>query len=244
MGRVPHLHVLELGRDGRPGRARDLFEGTPYELSRSEPDANHFDIAPDGRHVVFAFDPAADKRSDDRFALAEIDLRSGRVACWCRTRTGISVPRATAPTASASRSSPATRAASTPCQSSWRCSAAPSGLGGRQRRVGPRSPRAAALGGRRPGPALHRRAKGPHAPVALRPGRPPRRGGGGRRLGQRVRQGGGNTGDAGRHGLAPGAAARAPAGREARARRALQRRIARRLRVRPRRGNLGQGRQR
>ncbi len=79
LGRVPHLHLLELGRDGRAGKPRDLFAGSPYELSRSEPDVNQFDVSPDGRHAVFAFDPAAEKRSDDRFALAEIELRSGRV---------------------------------------------------------------------------------------------------------------------------------------------------------------------
>ena len=53
MGRVPHLHVVDL--DG--GQARDLFEGTDYELSRAEPDADGFDISPDGRRIVFSFDP-------------------------------------------------------------------------------------------------------------------------------------------------------------------------------------------
>ena len=114
MGRVPHLHVLDAGHDGRVratcSRARR------YELTRAEPDANCFDISPDGRHVVFAFDPAAEKRIDDRLALAEIDLRSGRVErAGAATRTGTSAPRATAPTASTSPSSPATRARSTPC---------------------------------------------------------------------------------------------------------------------------------
>ena len=55
-------------------------------------------------------------------------------------------------------------------------------------------------------------AKGPHPPVALRPARPPRRSGRLRRLGQRLRQGRRHAGDAGRLGAAPGAAARAPAG--------------------------------
>ncbi|MCU0968358.1 MAG: S9 family peptidase [Rubrivivax sp.] len=79
MGRVAHLHLLEIGAEGRPGRVRDLFEGTPYELSRAEPDADAFDVSPDGRRVVFAFDPAAEKRLDNCFALAELDLRSGAV---------------------------------------------------------------------------------------------------------------------------------------------------------------------
>ncbi|OYU92481.1 MAG: peptidase S9, partial [Burkholderiales bacterium PBB5] len=74
-GRVPHLLRL----DTRTGRWRDLFEGTAYELTRTEPDADSFDIRPDGKRVVFAFDPATDKRVDGRFALAELALKSGRI---------------------------------------------------------------------------------------------------------------------------------------------------------------------
>jgi dipeptidyl aminopeptidase/acylaminoacyl peptidase len=75
MGRVAHLHVL----DTQTGQVRDLFEGTPYELTRADPDANCFDVSPDGRRVVFVFDPAPQKRVDGRYALAEIELRSRRV---------------------------------------------------------------------------------------------------------------------------------------------------------------------
>ena len=79
MGRVAHLHLLELGKNGAAGKVRDLFEGTGYELSRSDPDANHFDISPDGKRLVFAFDPAAEKRVDGRCALAEMDLKTGQI---------------------------------------------------------------------------------------------------------------------------------------------------------------------
>ena len=79
MGRVPHLHLMELGSGGRPGRVRDLFEGTPYELERVDPGSDCFDVSPDGRRIVFAFDPAPHKTIDGRFALAEIDLRSGDI---------------------------------------------------------------------------------------------------------------------------------------------------------------------
>ena len=75
MGRVPQLHVMDV----QTGRARNLFEGTAWEVSRAEPDAHTFDIAPDGRRIAFAFDPAAQKRLDGRFALAEIDVRSRQV---------------------------------------------------------------------------------------------------------------------------------------------------------------------
>lgn len=75
MGRVAHLHLLEIAS----GRVTDLFEGTDLELSRAEPDANCFDVAPDGRRIAFVFDPQAEKRLDNCRALAEIDLRSRRV---------------------------------------------------------------------------------------------------------------------------------------------------------------------
>ncbi|MBZ8142412.1 peptidase S9 [Rubrivivax gelatinosus] len=82
--RVAHLHLLEPGRDGSPGRVRDLFEGTPYEIRRADPDADCFDVSPDGKRVVFSFDPAPEKRIDNRFALAEMDIRSGRVSVIAR----------------------------------------------------------------------------------------------------------------------------------------------------------------
>ncbi|MBW8843932.1 MAG: S9 family peptidase [Burkholderiales bacterium] len=75
MGRVPHLHVMDVAT----GKARDLFEGTAYELDRAEPDANSFDVAPDGRRIVFAHDPAVEKKLDNRFALAEVDVKTRQV---------------------------------------------------------------------------------------------------------------------------------------------------------------------
>ena len=75
MGRVPHLLVMDIAS----GRVRDLFEGTSFELARADPDRNAFDIAPDGQRIVFAFDPAADKRAGNCFALAEIELKGARV---------------------------------------------------------------------------------------------------------------------------------------------------------------------
>ena len=75
MGRVPHLLVMDLAS----GRVRDLFEGSAFELARAEPDRNCFDIAPDGRRIVFAFDGAAEKRAGNCFALAEIEVGTRRV---------------------------------------------------------------------------------------------------------------------------------------------------------------------
>lgn len=83
-GRVAHLHLLEPAQDGRGARWRDLFEGTSYELSRAEPDGNSFAVSPDGRRIAFVFDPAPDKRIDGRFAIAEIELASGRIEVVAR----------------------------------------------------------------------------------------------------------------------------------------------------------------
>lgn len=74
LGRVPHLHVLELSS----GRVTDLFEGTPHELPRADPNATGFDISPDGRHIVFALDPQPTKRIENPKALVELQLRSGQ----------------------------------------------------------------------------------------------------------------------------------------------------------------------
>jgi dipeptidyl aminopeptidase/acylaminoacyl peptidase len=81
MGRVPHLHLLTLGEnsvDGEGGTVRDLFEGTPYQLALAEPGAHDFDISPDGKRIVFAHDPAPEKRGDGRYALVEMEIKSGK----------------------------------------------------------------------------------------------------------------------------------------------------------------------
>lgn len=75
-GRAAHLHVLDTDN----GRFRDLFEGTGVELERADPDNDSFDIAPDGRRIAFVFDPQPVKQLDNPLALAEIDLRSGRIS--------------------------------------------------------------------------------------------------------------------------------------------------------------------
>jgi len=70
---VPHLFVADLR-----GRCRDLFEATPYELVRADPDQHCYDISPDGRFVAFGFDPAEEKKLDDEFDIVELDLKSRR----------------------------------------------------------------------------------------------------------------------------------------------------------------------
>lgn len=80
MGRVPHLHVLDLDS----GDIRDLFEGTDYELSRAEPDADTFSISPDGKRIAFSFDPAEEKILEHRNALAEVEVRTRRIQVLLR----------------------------------------------------------------------------------------------------------------------------------------------------------------
>jgi dipeptidyl aminopeptidase/acylaminoacyl peptidase len=79
-GRVPHLLVMDV----RNGRVRDMFEGTGYELRRNDPGTSDFDISPDGQRIAFAFDPAEEKRGDGRFALAQVDLKSGHITTLVR----------------------------------------------------------------------------------------------------------------------------------------------------------------
>ena len=82
MGRVPHLHLLDLAS----GRITDLFEGTALELPRMDTGANHFDISPDGRRIVFVHDPAPRKLATNATALAEIELRGRRVTALTRDK--------------------------------------------------------------------------------------------------------------------------------------------------------------
>ncbi|MCC7152494.1 MAG: PD40 domain-containing protein, partial [Rubrivivax sp.] len=77
-GREPMLHLLQPGQQGRPARVRNLMQGSGFSLQRHEPGTNSFDVSPDGRRVAFAFDPHADKRIENRHAIAELDLASGR----------------------------------------------------------------------------------------------------------------------------------------------------------------------
>src|SRR4051794_17133664 len=55
-GRVIHVHTVDVAT----GRIRDLFAGSRYELIRADPNAHSYDIAPDGRAIAFAHDPADD----------------------------------------------------------------------------------------------------------------------------------------------------------------------------------------
>ena len=75
----PYPHVPDLAS----GRITDLFEGTGYEIPRVGPGTDGFAISPDGRHLVFAFDPELEKRIENRKVLIELNLRLGnRASLW------------------------------------------------------------------------------------------------------------------------------------------------------------------
>ena len=75
MERVLHLLLLDVAS----GRVTDLFEGTRLELPRHEPGNEGYDVHPDGKRIVFAYDPSDEPLSTNRQVLTEIDLRSRRV---------------------------------------------------------------------------------------------------------------------------------------------------------------------
>lgn len=69
-GRVPHVHVLDVAT----GKARDIFAGTPYELPAFDMDVPEYDISPDGKHLVFTFNPNADRCSDQETHIVEMEI--------------------------------------------------------------------------------------------------------------------------------------------------------------------------
>ncbi len=73
-GRVPHVITIDLAS----GKVKDLFEGSKYELKQADTSGQYYDIAPDGKEIVFSFDPAAEKRFDHEHHLVTLDLKSGK----------------------------------------------------------------------------------------------------------------------------------------------------------------------
>lgn len=79
-GRVPRIHVIDVSS----GKCRDLFAGSRYELPLFDTDQHDFDIAPDGKHIVFNFNPNDDRRGDQAYDLVEIEVKSGKAKTLIR----------------------------------------------------------------------------------------------------------------------------------------------------------------
>ena len=75
MDRVVHLLRVNI----KTGQTVDLFEGSAFELPRVDLSAGMFDISPDGKRIVFMYDPAAEKGVNNRQALFEINIANRKV---------------------------------------------------------------------------------------------------------------------------------------------------------------------
>ena len=71
-GRKPHIHVV----DTRTGTFQDLFAGTAFHLSPQEPDAQIFDISPDGNELAFTFDYNPDPKDFSFTDIVAMDLKT------------------------------------------------------------------------------------------------------------------------------------------------------------------------
>jgi dipeptidyl aminopeptidase/acylaminoacyl peptidase len=74
-GREPHLHVVDIAS----GKVVDVFHDTGVALRRNDPDASCYDISPDGKHIVFAHDPAVIKRALNEQVLSRLYIATRRV---------------------------------------------------------------------------------------------------------------------------------------------------------------------
>ena len=73
-GRVPQLHVVDV----KTGKCRNLFAGSGYELPVFDTSAADYDIAPDGKHIAFCFNPNPDRRGDQDHHIVEMEIKSGK----------------------------------------------------------------------------------------------------------------------------------------------------------------------
>jgi dipeptidyl aminopeptidase/acylaminoacyl peptidase len=73
-GRVPHVHVVDVAS----GKCRNVFAGSKYELPVFDTSAADFHVSPDGKQVVFCFNPNTDRRGDQDHHIVEMDIKSGK----------------------------------------------------------------------------------------------------------------------------------------------------------------------
>jgi len=73
-GRVPHVHLIDV----TSGKCRDLFAATKFELPQFDTDQHEFDLSPDGKRLVFNFNPNTDRRGDQPYDIVEMEIKSGK----------------------------------------------------------------------------------------------------------------------------------------------------------------------
>ena len=73
-GRQVHIHTVSLASS----KVQDVMHGAQYQLPRTDPSNNLFDIAPDAKTLCFTWSPNAPQRPDVCNKLVSLDLTSKR----------------------------------------------------------------------------------------------------------------------------------------------------------------------
>ena len=74
-GREPHVFVCDVAN----GATRDVFANRNLRLRPWDPNADEFDVAPDGSEIALTFDPGTEPRMMARADIVVLSLASGRV---------------------------------------------------------------------------------------------------------------------------------------------------------------------
>ena len=74
-GREPHVFVCDVAT----GKSRDVFAKRRLRLRPWDPNAEEFDISPDGREIALTFDPGDEPRMNAQADIVTLDLSTGRV---------------------------------------------------------------------------------------------------------------------------------------------------------------------
>lgn len=74
-GREPHVFVADVAR----GATRDVFAKRNLRLRPWDPNADEFDISPDGSEIALTFDPGEEPRMMARADIVVVNLSTGRV---------------------------------------------------------------------------------------------------------------------------------------------------------------------
>jgi dipeptidyl aminopeptidase/acylaminoacyl peptidase len=79
-GRVPHLCVMDVARE----KFVDLFANSKFELPVFDTDQHEYDLSPDGKSVVFNFNPNHDRTGLQALDIVEMDVKSRKAKTLLR----------------------------------------------------------------------------------------------------------------------------------------------------------------